>query len=193
MSDTASPFPVSLRFAYRADDRQQLRGFAKKSLDRKVPATAFWIVALGMYFVMGFVVLGAQKSGFIKTAEVPHVLFAAYAAYTLGAALVVLLGRHRQRRFERASARTIERDDVVWDFEFSEAGIAWKNDTHEARVGWRGVTSIEVWRGAVLIWLTQFRSVAIPARVFADDAARTNLVAAIWRQIDSPGASARVD
>jgi hypothetical protein len=164
MSDPLTAVPPHLTFAYRADELQRLREFAGLSIERTMPWNSFWIVSLGMIFVIGLAVLGAQKSGLLAVPAVPPVLLAAWLT--------------------RTAPRSLERSDLRWDIDFSDAGLCWKSDLSETRVSWRAVKSIEAWSGNVLIWLLHGQTLPIPARVFADDAARRSFIAAVQARID---------
>jgi hypothetical protein len=184
MTDPTAAFPAHFRFAYRPGEALRLRELAGHALDRTMPWYSFWVVLLGMFFVIGFVVLGAQRSGVIDTDEVPTVLFTAYMAYGCGTCLVLRLMQRRRRRLIRASARAIERDDVVWDFDVDDAGIALKSDGYQTHLAWRRISLVQVWRGDVLIGLRlTTTTLGLPGRLFADDAARGAFVAAVRERI----------
>ena len=89
MSDPSAPLPPSIAFTSTADEVTRFPLIAWRSFARAVPSNVYWIVVLGMFVVIGFAVLAAQKTGAMSTAEVPPVLLAAYLSYGCGAALDV--------------------------------------------------------------------------------------------------------
>jgi hypothetical protein len=153
MTDPAPAFPLHLRFAYQKGELQQLRALAAKSFENTMPWSSPWIVLFSMFFVIGFAVLGAQKIGLVAVREVPPILFTAYAAYACGVGAVIVLFRRRQQQLARAAVRNTERDDVIWDFRFTDAGIGWSSDGLESHISWHIVKSVETSRAAVFIWL----------------------------------------
>jgi YcxB-like protein len=146
-----------------------------------MPWYSFWIVLGAMFFVIGFAVLGVQKTGRISVAEAPDVLLAAYVAYAFGAGLATLLAFRRLRRIARTAE---ELAGVPWEVSLADTGMVWKSDISETRLSWRAVKSIEAWREGVLIWVVQRRAFIIPSRIFADSQARQAFIAAVQAHID---------
>lgn len=181
MSDPAPTFPPPLVFAYRQGELTRCSRLAARSLSRAVPWYSFWIVLGAMVFVIGFAVLGVQKTGRISAAEVPDVLLAAYVAFAFGAGLATLLVYRRLWRIARAAE---ELAGVQWEVMLADAGIVWKSDIIETCVSWRAVKSIEAWREGVLIRVVQGRALIIPSRIFADNAARQAFVTAVQTEIE---------
>jgi hypothetical protein len=181
MSDPASTFPPPLVFAYRQGELTRSSRLAGRSLSRIMPWYSFWIVLGAMFFVIGFAVLGVQKTGRISVAEAPDVLLAAYIAYAFGAGLASLLAFRRLRRIARTAE---ELAGVQWEVTLADAGIVWKSGITETWMSWRAVKSIEVWREGVLIWVVQKRAFIIPSRIFADIAARQAFVTAVQTEIE---------
>lgn len=179
------PLPPRLAFDYREGELVLFRIMAGYSLNRSLPWNSYWIVLGSMIFIVGFAVLGAQKSGLILSAQVPTVLLTAYFAFACGVGLVTLLRHRRQRRLMRASAAATGRSGLTREVEFTDSGMTWKNEKLETWVSWRAVKSVETWRSVILIWLVQFQTLAIPARIFANDAARKAFVAAVQACIDA--------
>ena len=181
MSDPIPPLPSPLVFAYRPGEPSHFSVLAGNSLQRVLPWYSFWIVLVGMFFVIGFAVLGAQKWGRISAAEVPAVLFAAYLAYGCGAASTTLVIFRRLRQITNAAE---EIAGITWKVTFSDAGMVWTSEILETSVSWRAIKSVEAWRDGVLMWLVQWRCLVVPTRVFADAAARRTFIAAVQAQID---------
>jgi hypothetical protein len=172
---------------YQKGELQRLRALAAKSFENTIPWSSPWIVLFGMFFVIGFAVLGAQKIGLVAARDVPPSLFTAYAAYAtyaFGVGLVIVLFRRRQQQLARAAVLNTERDDVVWDFRFTDAGIGWSSDGLESHISWHIVKSLETSPTAVFIWLRYLQNLSLPARLFADDASRRAFAAAVRTRID---------
>jgi hypothetical protein len=181
MSNPAPTFPSPLVFAYRQGELTRCSRLTGRSLSRIMPWYSFWIVLGAMFFVIGFAVLGVQKSGRISVAEAPDVLLAAYVAYAFGAGLATLLAFRRLRRIARTAE---ELAGVQWEVTFADTGILWKSDIIETFTSWRAIKSVESWREGVLIWVVQRRAFVIPSRIFADSAARQAFVAAVQTEIE---------
>ncbi len=92
------PLPPRLAFDYREGELVLFRIMAGYSLNRSLPWNSYWIVLGSMIFIIGFAVLGAQKSGLILSAQVPTVLLTAYFAFACGVGLARLRGSHRTLR-----------------------------------------------------------------------------------------------
>ena len=73
---------------------------------------------------------------------------------------------------------------MTWEATFDDAGMTWKSELRETRVAWRTVTSIESWRGCVMIWLGPTQSVYIPARIFPNNTALRAFMVAVQAHID---------
>ena len=181
MSSPVPRLPSPLVFAYRPGEPSHFSVLAGNSLQRVLPWYSFWFALVGMFFVIGFTVLGAQKWGRISAAEVPAVLFAAYVAYGCGAGLSALLIFRRLRQIANAAE---EIAGITWTVTFSDAGMVWTSEILETSVSWRAIKSVEAWRDGVLMWLVQQRCLVVPSRVFADAAARRTFIAAVQAQID---------
>jgi len=181
MSDPSAPLPPTIAFTSTADEVTRFRLIAWRSFAQAVPSNVYWIVVLGMFVVIGFAVLAAQKTGTISAAEVPSMLFAAYLSYGCGAALHMLLIRYISRRYYAADKA------AVCEVAFSDGGLLLKADLIETRVPWQAVRSIEAWRECMLIWFGQWHGYgyAIPARLFPDDAARASFVKSVRLRIAS--------
>lgn len=177
MSDLLAPMPPSIAFTATAGEVTRFRWIAGRSIMRAVPSNFYWIVLGGMFVVIGFAVLAAQKTGYISAAEVPPVLLAAYLSYGCGVALSRLLARRISRLAYAADGAT------SCEVAFTDGGMQWKTDLIETRVPWEAVKSIEARRECMLIWLAPRQFCAIPARLFPDDAARAAFVTAVRQRI----------
>lgn len=174
--------PPPLIFTYQNGEMQRFRKQAGRSLDRANQSYSWWGLLLAMIFVIGLAVLAAQKTGLLTPSQVPPVLITAYLAYTSGIALIMMIYSRRQRTYERALAGRFgetEREVTV-----SEAGLVHRSANYHMRIDWKAVRSIEALPGVVIIWLHWLQFVPIPARVFADDAARRAFIASVHAYID---------
>jgi YcxB-like protein len=183
MSDSVPALPPCLAFTYREVEMRRFRELATRTLARVLPWHSFWIVVGGSIFVIGLAVLGAQKGGLISVAEVRPVLFTAYLAFYGGIGMHTLLIIRRYCDAAGVAVKDGGRSNDIWNVEFSDDGMTWKSDFLESRVAWSAVQSVDSPPDGVLIWLLQMQYLAIPARVFADDAARLAFVAAVRARI----------
>jgi hypothetical protein len=179
MIDPAITYPSRLAFAYRDGELQRFRQLSGRTINRIVPWHSFWL-ALGLsVFVIGLVVLGAQQAGLVTAANVRAVLFTAYVAFYSGAGLLIALFLQRSRKVMQASAEITGRGDFPWEIELTETGLRCKTALFETQTVWSAVRLIEVRADCVLIWMIQLQALAIPARVFTDDAERSAFIAAV--------------
>jgi hypothetical protein len=185
MTEPASALPPPLAFTYLKGEPARFRKLTGLRIARVLPWNSFWIVVVATIFVIGLAVLAAQKIGLIDEFDVPNVLFTAYLAFGCGAGLFMMLFRRRQRQLYRATEAAAEPGDLTWEATFDDAGMTWKNELRETRVAWRTVTSIESWRGCVMIWLGPTQSACIPARIFPDNAALHAFMTAVHARIKS--------
>jgi hypothetical protein len=100
------------------------------------------------------------------------VLFTAYFAFMAGVKGYYLVMRAYFRKF----VRTYQRGGM-WNYSFTPAGIFYNNELIEARMAWRAVNAVED-LGKMIILRFGAQGIAIPPRVFSDDAARAAFVAA---------------
>jgi hypothetical protein len=184
MSEPAPALPPPVTFTYREGEPARFRDLTGLRIARVLPWNSFWIVVFATIFVIGLAVLAAQKTELIDEFDVPQVLFTAYLAFGCGASLFMVLFRRRQRQISRATEAAAAPSDMTWEATFDDAGMTWKSELRETRVAWRAVTSIESWRGCVMIWLGPTQSVYIPARIFPDDTALRAFMVAVQAHID---------
>jgi hypothetical protein len=172
-----------LVFTYQDGEMKRFRKLAGRSFNRaNSESSSWWGLLLAMIFVIGLAVFAAQRSGLVAASQVPVVLITAYAAYACGAVLIIVIGIRRQRQYDRAVASgpgETEREVTI-----SEAGLAHKSANYDLRVGWKAVKSVEALPGVVIIWLHWLQFMSIPARAFADDAARRAFIASVQAFID---------
>jgi hypothetical protein len=183
MTEPAPPPPFT--FTYRKGEPARFRELNGLRISRVLPWNLFWIVVIAMIFVIGLAVLAAQKAGLIDAFDVSPVLLTAYLAFGCGAWVFMRLFRRRQRQVGRAAEAAVQPSDMTLEVTFSDAGMGWKSDSVEVRVAWRAATSIECWRGCVMIWLGPTQSFNIPARIFPDDTALRAFMMAVRARIDS--------
>jgi hypothetical protein len=193
MTEPAPALPPPLAFTYRKGEPARFRKLTGLRVARVLPWNSFWIVVVATIFVIGLAVLAAQKTGLIDAFDVPPVLFTAYLAFGCGAGLFMTLFRRRQRQLYRATEAAAEPGDLTWEATFDDAGMTWKNELRESRVAWRTVTSIESWRGCVMIWLGPTQSACIPARIFPDNAALHAFMTAVQARIKSAAQTSTPD
>jgi hypothetical protein len=177
MSDPLTPLPASIAFTATADEVTRFRWIAGRSVARAAPSGLYWIVLLGMFVVIGFAVLAAQKTDSISAEEVPPVLLAAFLSYGCGVLLSTLLARRFSRLAYAADGA------AAYEVAFSDDGMQWKTDLVETRVRWQAVKSIEAWPECMLIWLGNKHFCGVPARMFPDDAARAAFITAVRQRI----------
>jgi hypothetical protein len=132
--------------------------------------TFFGLMILAI-FVVGLAVLGAVDLGLVEAAAVRSVLVTAYVAFVAGwLGYWYLVQRYFSKHLGRQSLRG------PWDYWFGAAGLGYKGATIEVRFSWRAVQSVDD-LGAIVLFRCSNHAVFVPARMFADDAARKDFVA----------------
>jgi hypothetical protein len=191
MTEPAPALPPPLAFTYLKGEAAGFRKLTGLRIARVLPWNSFWIVIVATIFVIGLAVLAAQKTGLIDAFDVPAVLFTAYLAFGCGAWLFMTLFRRRQHQLYRATEAAA--GDLTWEATFDDAGMTWKSELRETRVAWRVVTSIESWRGCVMIWLGPTENFCLPARIFPDNAALHAFMTAVQARIKSAAQTSTAD
>src|SRR5476651_2306576 len=115
MIDPVPALPARLTFAYQVGELPRFREMAWRSVSGRVSWSGFWGVLGAMIFVLGFAVLGVQRSGLIATAAVPPVLATAYVAFYAGAGLVLLMLRLITQNYARAADEKSGTSDITWE------------------------------------------------------------------------------
>jgi hypothetical protein len=191
MTEPAPALPPPLAFTYLKGEPARFRKLTGLRIARVLPWNSFWIVVVATIFVIGLAVLAARKIGLIDEFDVPAVLFTAYLAFGCGAWLFMMLFRRRQHQLYRATEAAA--GDLTWEATFDDAGMTWKSELRETRVAWCVVTSIESWRGCVMIWLGPTQNFCLPARIFPDSAALHAFMTAVQARIKSAAQTSTVD
>jgi hypothetical protein len=192
MTESAPALPPPLAFTYLKGEPARFRKLTGLRIARVLPWNSFWVVVVVTIFVIGLAVLAAQKTGLIDEFDVPPVLVT-YLAFGCGAWLFMMLFRRRQHQLYRAAQAAAEPGDLTWEATFDDAEMTWKSELRETRVAWRTGTSIEFWRGCVMIWLGPTESFYIPARIFPDNAALHAFMTAVHVRIKSAKQTSTAD
>jgi hypothetical protein len=181
LNDTSDQWPLQFTINYTEDEQRLFRKImAARHARMNNEGTVFGIMVGGI-LVLGLAALGAFKLGWIGSAAIRPVLFTAYFAFVAGAGCYYFPMRHYFRRFFREDAR------AKWAFLFDDAGIAYNSETMDVRMKWRALEGVEDWGGMILL-LFNGRGIGIPSRIFSDDTARVDFVAAASARVKAAGA-----
>jgi len=170
--------------AYGADElrsysRLMARRYARGGSDH----TFFGLMILAI-FAVGLVVLGAVDFGMIEATAVRSVLATAYVAFAAGwLSYWFLVQRYFSRQLGRQALRG------PWDYWFDAAGLGYRGATTEARFTWHAVEGVDD-LGAIVLFRCGNHAVFVPARMFANDDARKEFVAASAARIKAAAGSA---
>jgi hypothetical protein len=151
----------------RAYDRLMAERYARAQSE----GTGFALL-LAAILVLGLVILAAFKLQLIDAAAIRPVLLAAYFAFLAGITGYYLVMRAYFRKYFRTMPR-----GRPWFFCFDDTGIRYRTENIEVRLGWRAVESIQDF-GTMVAVRFDGQAIRIPSRVFADDAARSDFIAA---------------
>ena len=177
MSGSAVALPDKLVFSYH---EEECRAFDRLVWARRDPGPHylnFKAAMTAITFAVGFVVLAGNHLGFVRSDEMPEVLFAAYAAFIAGAVAHRAAMQLRYRATERAMFRDIAAE--TFEVTFDGSAIAYGNARYQLRAPWASVADVLEASLVVVLMFDYSQGVSIPARLFADQAARTNFVAAV--------------
>jgi len=177
-------FPQALSFAYSEEEYWTMRKLEARRFGRGPSFDSFWFVIVLFVFGVGLAVLAAFYAGLVEAREIRAVLATAYIGFTLGAYAMNFLMHLRSRQVIRQTFLRSGRGQETWRIAFGTAGIDCKTAAIETHVDWTAVTAIEDWGPLLGIWLSRLQVLHIPARVFADDAARKVFIAAVRARID---------
>jgi hypothetical protein len=159
---------------------KELRTYRKVAAGRYARAqsegTGFGVL-LAAILVLGLAVFGAFKFGLFERSAVRPVLITAYFAFLTGVTGYYFVMRAYFRKFIRTDQR-----GGTWNYSFTPAGISYRSEMIEVRLAWRGVNTVE-YLGKMVVLRFGAQGIAIPSRVFADDAARAAFVAAARTRI----------
>jgi hypothetical protein len=159
---------------------QELRRFSKMMAGRyarlQTEGTGFGIL-LAAILILGLAVFGALKLGLVAPSALRPVLFTAYFAFMTGVAGYYLVMRAYFYKF----VQTYQRGGT-WNYSFTPAGISYNSELVEARLAWRAAIAVEG-LGKMIILRVGAQGIAIPSRVFSDDAMRAAFVVAARERI----------
>ena len=187
MSDTLPPLPAPLRFTYSANE---LTAHWRELAQRAEPDSnnTFYGAVFASIFAIGLVVLLAQYLELISAEQLRPVLFTAYLAFYAGAFAWYGMWIIRSRQAERMLVRE-HTAGGAWEAAFDDGGIVWKSPESELRVAWHHIASVIATDPLVTIWITRDFAMPIPARLFADAAARDAMMAAVRARMPAKAAS----
>lgn len=187
MTEAVPSLPASLAFTYREGE---LAAYSELVADRiePDPSGTFWEVVFAAVPALGLIVLLTNHLGWITAAQMPPVLVTTYVAFFAGALALYGMWALRSRQAARIVARSASVQGE-WEVRFEEGGVSWKSPKTEARVPWDAVEAVAEARSLVTIWIDRDYGIPIPARLFADAAARNAFIAAIRARVTAKAAS----
>jgi hypothetical protein len=166
----------------------ELRSYSKLMAKRYARGrndnTFFGFLILAI-LVIGFAIFGAVDLGLVKAASVRSVLVAAYVAFAAGwLSYWFFVQRYFRKLLGGQSLRG------PWDYWFGAAGLGYKGATIEVRFTWRAVEDVDD-LGTVVLFRCGNHAVFVPARMFTDNAAREDFVAASAARIKAAAEGAQ--
>jgi hypothetical protein len=168
MNDGPDRWPFQFEFVYSDNE---LRTFGKIVATRYARGDDWaWIFVIPL---LGLVVFGAFELDLVTPVTLGPVLFTTYAAFIVGAASYYLYIRQYFRRIARNESWRGE----TWHWSFDETGIHYRCKKTDAWLAWSALDAVED-LGRLISFRMGRRALCIPARVFADNSARVDFVAA---------------
>ncbi len=180
MTDASDATHFSVTYT-EAELRDAGRLIAKRQAHAESDYTFFGMM-FAVPLAIGFAVYGAFGLGLMAGAAVPGALAAAYIAFVAGWLSYWLW----IRSYYRKQMRT-ERYLGPWNYVFDDTGIRYTSETTEVRCTWLGVERVED-LGRFVLFRCGTHRVFIPAREFADNAARLAFAAACAARIKAAAA-----
>jgi hypothetical protein len=180
-------WPFHFAITYSEDEIRTSRKVITARYARGHQGMRFYELAFASPVAVGLVVLGAFELGLIAPISLRPVLITAYAAFTVGLASYYLFMRRYFLGIMRAEDRWQKQ---TWNWSIDDAGIRYVADATDVRLAWRAFEAVDDLGGLVLLRYGR-RHLAIPSRMFSDDAARAAFVGAVAARIKAAAGSAK--
>jgi hypothetical protein len=176
------PLPLTLVGNTREDELQVLNVLLARRNNRRAGVGLLLFISCVTAIAISLFVFAANWAGWLSDCAFEPVLLTAYVAFCAGDLFLSGAARLQVQRSVRRQNRENGKANKIWQISFKNEGITWISEFYEIRVPWHTIESVEVTRGFVVIWgrLSHF---FIPARIFADDAARDTIVATVKARI----------
>jgi hypothetical protein len=174
--------PDRFTVTHSEEELWALGKLAQRRLDHGPAEHVYWSVIIGLMLAVGLVPLAALAVGVIGSATFRPVLATTYLAFTAGGLTFWAVMIIRGRGLARANYRKGRGSETV-EYVFDDTGVVFRGDLRETRIPWPAVKGIEDTGTFVVIWLYNHQAVGLPARLFADAAAREKFVAAVAARI----------
>jgi hypothetical protein len=185
LNDASAQWPFRFTVTFTDGELRTYRKLMARRLAQSANSSAKWVLIVAYPLAIGLVVLGAFKLGWIAIAELPSVSLTAFVAFNAGILVYYFYLRHFYLKLYRADGR-----GGTWSYCFDDAGIVYaKEGRLEVRLTWRAVDSVED-TGSMVLFRFSLQGLSIPARIFANDAARTAFVTATAARIKAAAESA---
>jgi hypothetical protein len=186
LNDASAQWPFRFTVTFTDGELRTYRKLMARRLAQSANSSAKWVLIVAYPLAIDLVVLGAFKLGWIAVSEVPPVLLTAFVAFNAGILVYYYYLRHFYLKLYRADGR-----GGTWSYCCDDAGIVYaKEGRVEVRLRWRAVDSVED-TGSMVLFRFSVQGLSIPARIFANDTARTAFVAATAARIKAAAESAR--
>jgi hypothetical protein len=182
MSDVSDQAPDRFTVTYSEEELWALGKLAQRRLDHGPAVDAFWSVIIGVMLAVGLVPFAALALGLIGSSAFRPVLATAYLAFTAGGLAFWAVMAMRNRGIARANYRQ-GRGSEALEYVFDDTGVVLRGDMLETRMPWRAVKGVEDASTFVIIWLRDHQAVGLPARLFANTAARDTFIASVAARI----------
>ncbi len=182
MSDVSDQALERFTFTYTEEELWALGKLAQQRLDHGPAVDVYWSVIIGMMLAVGVVPYAALSLGLIAPTAFRPVLATAYLAFIAGGLTFWAVMAMRSRGVARANYRQ-GRSSETLEYVFDDTGVVLRGDVLETRMPWRAVKGIEDAGTFAIIWLRDHQAVGLPARLFADAAARERFVARVAARI----------
>jgi hypothetical protein len=171
--------PDRLVFTYREDEVSAYHRLVALRRDRGPQWHNFEALMIVFIFAVGFAVLLANQLGLVASSEMPHVLFAAYAAFFAGALAHRTAMGVRYRAIARARFRSSEFGTETFEMAFDPDGIGYDSRRCRMHVPWTAIVNVVEAPLIVVLLFDLDSGLPIPARLFADATSKTSFVAAM--------------
>ena len=187
MSDSADQTPDRICLTYTEEEVWASAKLMARHHDRGPAWDRYWSVIFVVILGVGLMPFAALSLELIRPVSLQPVLITAYAAFVAGGATYWCVMYLRSRNMARAGHREV--GSKRWEFMFDDQGFVCRNENIETRIPWRAVERVEDTGALVLIWLNPAQATHLPARVFADAAAREAFVTSTAGRITAAKAS----
>ena len=169
MSNATDQSNFYFEFSISKDEDRFFRTLLTKRLKAHLDRRGLWIIALTVYAVVVVVSWVGLDQGWLTSSTA----FASSACLLLGQLYAAFVATWSTRRISDKLYELDRMAQMTWRVAFDKGSIIVRTPNVESRMSWDTIAEVADTQVMVVIWYNARQAFFIPARVFADSAART--------------------